>query len=71
MRSELNLQLRRNTLQVRLMNRLLPDPLKVKQDFRDACLTGCGGWSALALTAERHPVQPLRLELGPVAAWWR
>ena len=35
------------------MNGLLPRPLKVEQDFTDARLTGFGGWSALALTAER------------------
>ena len=35
------------------MNRLLPRPLKVEQDFTDARLTGFGGWSALALTVER------------------
>ena len=35
------------------MSRLLPRPLKVEQDFTDARLTGFGGCSALALTAER------------------
>ena len=30
-----------------------PRPLKVEREFRDARLTGFGGWSALALTAER------------------
>ena len=35
------------------MNRLLPRPLKVEQNFTDARLTGFGDWSALALTAER------------------
>ena len=35
------------------MNRLPPRPLKVERDFTDARLTGFGGWSAPALTAER------------------
>ena len=35
------------------MDRVLPRPLKVEQDFTDARLTGFGGCSALALTAER------------------
>ena len=35
------------------MSRLLPRPLQVEQDFTDARLTGFGGCSALALTAER------------------
>ena len=35
------------------MNRLPPRPLKVERDFTDARLTGFGGWSALALMAER------------------
>ena len=35
------------------MGSLLPRPLRVEQDFTDARLTGFGGCSALALTAER------------------
>ena len=35
------------------MSRLPPRPLKVERDFTDARLTGFGGWSALAPTAER------------------
>ena len=35
------------------MNGLLPRPLKVEHEFTDARLPSFGGWSALALTAER------------------
>ena len=35
------------------MTSTVPRPLKVEHEFTDARLTGLGGWSALALTAER------------------